>query len=65
MTLDKCYPVNNQVVAVIAAGVSMFALQKYNEKANKQWLREWGLTICMLAGMIVATITGHLGFLSI
>ena len=34
----------------------MFLIQTYNKKANKQWLKEWGLTICMIIGAATATI---------
>ncbi|MDR1622486.1 MAG: DUF5058 family protein [Synergistaceae bacterium] len=57
MTLDRLYPFKNQAIAVIVGGIVMFFIQNYNNKAKKQWLREWGLTICMVAGMIVATLT--------
>jgi hypothetical protein len=58
MTLDRVYPFNLEpVVAVIGGGVSMFFIQSYNNKANKQWIKEWKLTICMIIGMIAATIS--------
>jgi hypothetical protein len=57
MTLDRLYPFRNQGIAVIAGGVAMFFIQRYNNKAKKQWIREWGLTICMVAGMLAATLT--------
>ena len=35
----------------------MFVITKYNRKAKKQWIKEWGLTICMIFGMVVATVS--------
>lgn len=58
MTIDRLYPVSNQAVAVIVSGLLMFIIQSYNKKANKQWLKEWGLTLCMVTGMVAAVITG-------
>ena len=63
MTLDKIYPMKNQVVAVFSSALVMAFITKYNKKANKQWLKEWGLTICMVFGMICATVTEGMGFL--
>lgn len=63
LTADKVYPVKTQIVAVIVAAVVMLIIQKYNERADKQWVKEWNLTICMLAGMIAATIASSAGFL--
>ena len=63
LTIDKIYPFKNQMVSVFAAAAAMYILQKYNEKRNKQWVKEWGLTICMLVGMILATITEQCGFM--
>ena len=64
LTADKVYPVKTQIVAVVVAAAVMFVIQSYNNKANKQWVKEWNLTICMLAGMISATIAQSLGFLA-
>ena len=63
MTLDKIYPMKNQVVAVFSSALVMAVITKYTKKANKQWLKEWGLTICMVFGMICATVTEGMGFL--
>ncbi|MDR1732379.1 MAG: DUF5058 family protein [Synergistaceae bacterium] len=57
MTLDRLYPFKNQALAVLAGGAAMYFIQSYNAKAKKQWIREWGLTICMVVGMVVATLT--------
>jgi len=63
LTVDRLYPMKNQAFAVLASGAVMFLVQKYNKTANKQWLKEWGLTICMVIGMIVATLTEGLAIL--
>lgn len=62
MTVDKLYPFKNQGWAVLSAAAAMFVLQSYNKKAGRQWIKEWGLTICMVFGMVVATVTESLGF---
>lgn len=55
MSMDRIVPFGTPAFAVLSSAALMFVIQKYNEKADKQWLKEWGLTICMLFGMIVAT----------
>lgn len=59
LTLDRLYPFKNQAWAVISSAAVMYLIQRYNSKANKQWLKEWGLTICMIVGMIVATVIDY------
>lgn len=61
-TSDRLYPVKTQIFAVIAAAAVMFLIQTYNKKANKQWVKEWSLSICMVAGMVSATIAQYMGF---
>ncbi len=56
MVMDRLLPFKNQAWAVISSGAVMFVIQSYNKKANKQWLKEWGLTICMIIGAATATI---------
>ena len=57
LTMDRLYPFKNQGFAVLSSAALMFLIQSYNKKANKQWLKEWGLTICMIFGMICATVS--------
>lgn len=64
LTIDKIYPFKNQMVSVIVAAAVMYVLQSYNNKHNRQWIKEWGITVCMLAGMVAATITEQFGFLA-
>lgn len=64
LTVDKVFPVKNQCVAVIVSAAVTYVLQTYNKKHNKQWIKEWGLTLCMAAGMVAATITEQFGFLA-
>lgn len=56
MVMDRVIPFKTQGFAVLVSGAVMFLIQSYNKKANKQWLKEWGLTICMIIGAAVATI---------
>ena len=57
LTMDRLYPFKNQGFAVLSSAALMFLIQSYNKKANKQWIKEWGLTICMVFGMVCATIS--------
>ncbi len=61
MTLDQLTPFKTKGYAVIVAALAMFIIQSYNKKANKQWLKEWGLTICMVVGMLASTVIGAMG----
>lgn len=63
MSLDRLVPFKYQGFAVIAGGLTMLVVATYNKKANKQWLKEWGLTICMVVGMAVATVIEYTGIL--
>jgi hypothetical protein len=54
MTADSMYPLGPGTCAALASGLLMAALTIFNQKAGLQWLREWGLTICMIAGMTTA-----------
>lgn len=62
LTADKVFPVKNQIVSVVVSAAVMYVLQTYNKKHNKQWIKEWGLTVCMVSGMVSATITEQFGF---
>lgn len=44
------------VLAVILGGVFMFLCTTLAEKKNMQWLKEWGLTITILAAMIITAL---------
>ena len=57
LTMDRLYPFKNQAFAVLSSAALMFVITKYNRKAKKQWIKEWGLTICMIFGMVVATVS--------
>lgn len=56
LTIDRMVPLGGSTWAAIVAGGLMAVLTLYNKKANIQWLREWGLTICMIAGMVAALL---------
>ncbi len=60
LTFDRLYPFKNQAYAVLSSALVMFFIQRYNKKANKQWVKEWGLTICMVVGMFVATTVDYM-----
>ncbi len=58
LTMNFAYPLGPGTIAIIASGASMACLVLYNRKANKQWLKEWSLTICMIIGMTAAVVVG-------
>ena len=60
MALDNIYPFATKSWAALGGAVVMFLVQTYNKKHNKMWLKEWGLSICMVAGMIIATVVDYL-----
>lgn len=56
LTMNFAYPLGANTVAILVSAFSMACIVLYNRKANVQWLKEWGLTICMLFGMTAAVI---------
>lgn len=62
MTIDQALPLSYSTVAVIVGAVTMLVIDNLIEKNKTQWLKEWGLTIAMVAGVLVA---GGLEYLNI
>lgn len=60
MSLDNIYPYKTQTWAALGGALAMFLVQTYNKKYNKVWLKEWGLSICMIMGMIIATAVSYI-----
>lgn len=58
LTMNFAYPLGPGTIAIITSAASMACLVLYNRKANKQWLKEWSLTICMVIGMTTAVVAG-------
>lgn len=56
LTMNFGYPLGANTLAIISSASAMAGITLYNRKANIQWLKEWGLTICMVIGMAVAVI---------
>lgn len=56
LSLQQAMPFNTRTYAVIASAITMALITIYNKKHNKQWLKEWGISISMVAGMIAAVI---------
>lgn len=56
LTMNFAYPLGANTVAILASALSMACIVLYNRKAQLQWLKEWGLTICMLVGMVIAVL---------
>ncbi len=47
---------NHNTVAIFSGFISMFIIIKIYRKTNKKWLNEWGLSIAMFIGMIIASL---------
>lgn len=56
LSLDRVFRFDVQTIAAISGFAIMAALGLYNKKANKQWVREWGFTIAMFAGMLISVV---------
>ncbi len=56
LTIDRLIPFGTQAFGVFAGAIAITLLTMYDRKAKKQWIKEWGLTICMIIGMIVCTL---------
>ncbi len=56
LTVDRVFPIGPNIYAIIFSGGLMMIFTYYNKKANKQWIKEWGTSICMILGMVSATV---------
>lgn len=56
LTMNFAYPLGANTIAIITSALSMACIVIYNRKANIQWLKEWGLTVCMVIGMTSAVL---------
>ena len=56
LTVDRVFPIGPNIWAIIVSGGLMMAMTFYNKKAKKQWIKDWGTSLCMVSGMISATI---------
>ncbi len=56
LTVDRVFPIGPNIWAIIVSGGLMMILTYYNKKAKKQWIKDWGTSLCMLCGMVSATI---------
>lgn len=60
LVIDYTLPISPSTCAVLSSGIVMALLVAYNKKANIQWLKEWCLTISMIAGMIGGVVCAGL-----
>lgn len=58
LTLTQVANGMDYVGALIAAGIVSMTLDKIAKKNNIKWLKEWGMGIAVLAGMIAGPILG-------
>ena len=56
LTVDRLIPFKTQAFGVFAGAVAITLLTLWDRKHPRQWVKEWGLTICMIIGMAVCTI---------
>ena len=56
LTVDRVFPIGPNIWAIIVSGGLMIILTYYNKSAKKRWIREWGTSLCMVCGMVSATV---------
>ena len=56
MAVEKIFPYGPQAMATIFAGITMVIITLYNKKKNIQWLKEWGISIAMVIGMVAGSV---------
>lgn len=56
LTVDRVIPWGTQAYGVFAGALAYTCIHFLDRKNPKQWVKEWGLTICMVIGMIVCTL---------
>jgi len=56
LSLSRVYRFDIQTVAAVVGFGTMALFMFYNKKNNKQWIKEWALTISMFVGMAASII---------
>jgi hypothetical protein len=56
LSLDRAFRFNEQTLAAIVGFAVMAVFMVYNKKNQKQWIKEWALTISMFIGMIATVV---------
>jgi len=56
LSLDRAFRLNEQTIAAVVGFGVMAAFVSYNKKHQKQWIKEWALTIAMFVGMFATVI---------
>ncbi|OJT82462.1 DUF5058 domain-containing protein, partial [Clostridioides difficile] len=56
LNADRVLRFDNGTIACISGMAIMVILCMLEKKKNIKWLREWGLTISMFSGMIIASV---------
>lgn len=56
LSIDRVFRFDNQTTAALVGFGVMVAFMRYNKGKEKQWIKEWALTISMFIGMIVSVI---------
>lgn len=49
---------NSSTVALVVGFIVMYVINRYNSKAKKEWLSQWGLFFSMVLGMLSGVIAG-------
>lgn len=56
LSLDRVFRFDQQTLAAIVGFIAMSIFMVYNKKPQKQWIKEWALTIAMFIGMFATVI---------
>lgn len=54
LCIERVVRFDTQTISAVSGFAIMIAFLLYNKKAQKQWVKEWGFTIAMFAGMVIA-----------
>ena len=56
LSIDRVVRFDSQTIAAVAGFAIMALFTKYNQKADKKWIREWSFCISMFAGMAISDL---------
>ena len=56
LSIDRVVRFDSQTIAAVAGFAIMALFTKYNQKADKKWIREWSFCISMFAGMAISVL---------
>ena len=56
LSIDRVVRFDSQTIPAVAGFAIMALFTKYNQKADKKWIREWSFCISMFAGMAISVL---------